>query len=120
MAKVTHVGGVPAGEATEFTSRSGRVFMLRQLNGYDLMMIDDLAVSPEGNLRVMRIAYLRALASIVGVKNDEGTVAPFGPLRTDIDVQKWAQTLSAVEMDDLQSEYNRRNNPKSDTNLKNE
>lgn len=103
MAKVTHISDT---SGIEFTARSGKVFTLKVLNGFEVMNIDDLAMDEQGNLRVMRIPYLRALASVVSVKDGEKQ-APFGPIRTQIDVQKWAQTLSAGDMEDLLAECGR-------------
>jgi hypothetical protein len=115
MAKVTHIQDA---SGSEFTARSGKTFVLKVLNGYEVMNVDDLAMSQDGNLHVMRIPYLRALASVVGIKDGE-KVVPFGPIRTEIDVQKWAQTLSASEMEDLLAESGKNYAAKPDS-LKNE
>lgn len=66
------------------------------------MAVDDLAMDPQGNLRLMRIPSMRAMAS---VKTIDGHAAP--PLRTDIDVQKFAQSLDASELNHIVSAYNK-------------
>lgn len=115
MAKVTHIRDA---SGIEVTARSGKTFVLKVLNGYEVMNVDDLAMDASGNLRVMRIPYLRALASIVAIKDGEKST-PFGPIRSEIDVQKWAQTLSASDMEDLLAESGKSYAAKPDS-LKNE
>ena len=95
MAQLT-VADAPVALTQVHALRSGRTVVLKALNGYELMLIDDFAVGQDGQLRMMRIPYLRALASLQSV-ND----APFGPIRSEIDVQRWAQTLSADELSEL-------------------
>lgn len=79
---------------------TGRTFVLRALNGWEQMSVDDLAMDPQGNLRIMRIPSMRAMAA---VKSIDGHAAP--PLRTDIDVQKFAQSLDASELDHIVRVY---------------
>jgi hypothetical protein len=101
MAKVTHIGG--AASATEFTAPSGTVFLLKILNGYELMNVDSLAMGQDGGMQFMRMPYVRALASVVGIKDGEKTL-PFGPIRTEIDLQKWGESISGPDMAELMSE----------------
>lgn len=113
MPKVTHIN--PSEVSSEFTARSGKVFALRTVTMDELMDADDLALDEQtGKLRAMRIPYLRALVSIVSVDGK-----PFGPIRTEIDVKKWARTLSGSDAEDLLERYNKANEVQA-PDLKNE
>ncbi len=80
----------------EHTLRSGRVVSIAELNGYELMLADDLAVGDDGMPRMTRAPYIRALCSL---RAAGGTA--FGPIRTAIDVQRWAQTLKGDELQEI-------------------
>lgn len=114
MPKLTVVQSDESAALVEFKAKSGRTFALKGLNGYELMQADDLAMSPEGNIRVMRIPSLRAMSSVRSIDG-----VPFGPLRSEVDVQKWSERLSSSEMEQLQEECSKRFGSGSGAELKN-
>lgn len=90
------VADAPVASTRSILLRSGREVTIKPLNGWELMQIDDFAIEADGQIRAMRMPYLRALASIQAING-----APFGPIRSQIDVQRWAQTLTADEFSEL-------------------
>lgn len=105
MAKVTTASDPIPAAASSVTTSSGKVVVFRTLTLWDEMQLDDLALDEKGNPthfgRLPKIYMLAAIESVDGV--------PFGPIRTSIDVQKWASKLSGQDGREMYDAYLSRN-----------